>query len=70
MTENLQNRSESMAFESSSTGNKPVIVKEEVGYNFKLTFRKPSEKFTGSKGNDQLFNRCGVIITLASGVQL
>ena len=42
MTENLQ----------FTTVNKVVMVKEELGYNFKTTFRKPSKKFTGSKGND------------------
>ena len=39
MTENLQFRSPTMASASSSTGNKLVIMKEEVGYNFKI----PSE---------------------------
>ena len=48
-----------MAFASSSTGNRPFVIKEEVGYNFKKTFRKPFEKFTGNKGNGSLFNRCG-----------
>ena len=47
-----------MAFASSSTGNRPFVIKE-VGYNFKKTFRKPSEKFTGNKGNGNLCNRCG-----------
>ena len=41
MTESLRFRSQAMAFESSSSGNKPFIVKEEVGFNFKKTFRKP-----------------------------
>ena len=59
MTENLQFRSQAMAFASSSTGNRPFVIKEEVGYNFKKTFRKPSEKFTGNKGNGDLCNRCG-----------
>ena len=58
MTENVQFRSQAMAFASSSTGNRPFVVKEEVGYNFKKTFRKPSEKFTGNKGNCNLCNRC------------
>ena len=48
-----------MVFASSSTGNRPCVIKEEVGYNFKKTFRKPSEKFTGNKGNGNLCNRCG-----------
>ena len=48
-----------MAFASSSTGNRPFVIKEEVGYNFKKTFRKPSENFTGNKGNGNLCNRCG-----------
>ena len=48
-----------MAFASSSTGSKPVIKKERVGYNFKKTFRKPCENFTGSKGNGNLGNRFG-----------
>ena len=59
MTESLQFRSQAMAFASSSTGNRPFVIKEEVGYNFKNTFRKPSEKFTGNKGNGNLCNRCG-----------
>ena len=59
MTENLQLRSQAMAFLSSSTGNKPFVIKEEVGYNFKMTFRTPSEKFTGNKGNGNLCKRCG-----------
>ena len=58
-TESLQFRSQAMAFASSSTGNRPFVIKEEVGYNFKKTFRKPSEKFTGNKGNSNLCNRCG-----------
>ena len=49
MTESLKIRSQAMAFASSSTGNKPFVIKEEVGYNFKKTFKKPSEKFTGNK---------------------
>ena len=58
-TENLQFRSKAMAFASFSTGNRPFVIKEEVGYNFKKTFRKPSERFTGKKGNGYLCNRCG-----------
>ena len=46
MTKSLQFRSEAMAFASSSSGNKPFNVKEEVGFNFKKTFRKPNEKIT------------------------
>ena len=57
-TENLQFRSQSMAFASSSSGNRQFVVKE-VGYNFKKTFRKSSETFTGNKGNGNLYNRCG-----------
>ena len=59
MTERLLFRSEAMAFASFSPGNIPVTAKEEVGYNFKKTFRKPSENFTGSKGNGHICNRCG-----------
>ena len=59
MTESLQCRSQSMAFPSSSTGNRPFVKKEEVGYNFKKTFRKPSEKFNGNKSNGNLCNGCG-----------
>ena len=59
MTESLQFRSQAMAFASSSTGNRPFVIKEEVGYNYKKTFRKPNEKFTGNKGNGNLCNRCG-----------
>ena len=32
------------------------MIKEEVGYNNKKTFRRPSEKFTRSKGNGHLCN--------------
>ena len=60
MTESLQFRSQAMALASSSTGNRPFVLEEEVRYNFKKTFRKPSEKFTGDKGNSNLCNRCGV----------
>ena len=56
MTENLQSRSQAKAFESPSTGVKPVKVKEEEGRNFKKSFRKPSEKLTGSKANGNLCN--------------
>ena len=59
MTESLQFRSQAMGFASSSTGNRPFVIKEEVVYNFKKNFRKPSEKFTGNKGNGNLCNRCG-----------
>ena len=59
MTESLQFRNQAMAFASSSTGNRPFVIKEKVGYNFKKTFRKPSEKFTGNKSNGSLCNRCG-----------
>ena len=59
MTESLQFRSQAMAFASSSMGNRPIVIKEEVGCNFKKTFRKPSEKFTDNKGNGNLCNRCG-----------
>ena len=58
MAESLQFRSQEMAFASSSTGNKPSMVKEKVGYNFRKTFRKPSEKFSGIKGKSQLCNKC------------
>ena len=57
MTESLQFRSQAMVFASSSTVNRPFGIKEEVVYNFKKTFRKPSEKFTGNKGNGNLCNR-------------
>ena len=46
MTESLQFRRQAMVFASSSTGNKIFVLKEEVGYNFKKTFRNPNEKFT------------------------
>ena len=49
MTESLQFRSQAMAFASSSSGNKPFNVKEEVGFNFKKTFRKSNEKITAEK---------------------
>ena len=58
MTESLQFKSQSMAFLSSSSGNRSFVLKEEVEYNFKKTFRKPSEKFTGKNGNGNLCNKC------------
>ena len=58
MTESLQFRSQAMAFASSSTGNRPFVIKKDVGYNSRKIFRKPSEKFTGDKGNGNLCNRC------------
>ena len=58
MTESLQFRSQTMFFASSATGNRPFVIKEELGYNFKKTFRKPSEKFTGIKVNGNLCNGC------------
>ena len=51
MTESLQFRSQAMAFASSSAGNKPFNVKEEIG------FRKPNEKITANKNN--MSTRCG-----------
>ena len=57
--ENLQFKSEAMGFASYSGGNKPLIMKEELGYNFRETFRKPSEKFKGNKEKDHLCSRCG-----------
>ena len=59
LTESLQFRSQAMAFASSSTGNRQFVIKEEVGYSFQKTFRKPSEKFTGNNGNCNFCNRCG-----------
>ena len=58
MTENLHFRSQAMAFASSSLGKKPFNVKEEVGFNFKKTFRKPKEKITANKSNS-MCTRCG-----------
>ena len=58
MTENTQFRSQARASATFSTGNRPFVVKEEVGYNFKKTFRKPTEKFTVNKGIGYLCNRC------------
>ena len=58
MTESLQLRSQAMAFASSSSGNKPFTVKEEVGFNFKKTFRKPNEKITANKSSN-MCTRCG-----------
>ena len=57
ITENIQFRSQEEVFLSSSTGNKLVIVKKEVRYNFKNSFRKPSKNFTDSKGNGHLCER-------------
>ena len=59
MPESLQFRSQAIAFASSSTGNRPFYKKEEVGYNLKKTFRKPTLNFTGNKGNGNLCKRCG-----------
>ena len=58
MTENLQFRSQEMAFASSSSGNKPFTMKYEVELNFKKTFRKPNEKITASK-SDNMCTQCG-----------
>ena len=59
MTENLQFRSQAMAFASSSTGIRFFVINEKVGYNFKKTFSKPSENITGNKDNGNLCIRCG-----------
>ena len=58
MTESLQFRSQAMAFSGSSSGNEPFNVKEEVGFNFEKTFRKPNEKITAIKSNN-MCTRCG-----------
>ena len=58
MTESLQFRSYAMIFASSSSGNNPFTGKEEVGLNFKKTFRKRNEKFTAKESNN-LCTRCG-----------
>ena len=58
VTESLQFRSQARVFSKSSSGNKPFTVKEEVGLNFKKTFRKPNEKFTDNK-NNKMCTRCG-----------
>ena len=60
MNENLQFRSLARAFAISSSGNKPFNVKEEVGFNFKKTFRKTNEneQITANKSNN-LCTRCG-----------
>ena len=58
MTESLQFRRQAMVFASSSSGNKPINVKEEVGFKFKRTFRKPNEKITANKNNN-MCTRCG-----------
>ena len=44
MIESLQFRSQAMAFESSSTGNRPFVIKEEVG----TTSKRPSENLVKS----------------------
>ena len=46
-----------MAFASSSSGNKPFTVKEEVEFNFEKTFRKPNEKLTANESNN-MCTRC------------
>ena len=58
MTESLQFRSQAMAFESFSSGNKPFTVKDEVGFNFIKTFRKTNVKLTAKKRNN-MCTRCG-----------
>ena len=57
MTESLHFRSQAMDVASSSSGKKPFTVKEEVGSNFKKTFRKPNEEITANKSNN-LCTRC------------
>ena len=59
MTESLQFRSQAMAFASSSSGNKPFNVEEEVEFNFQKTFRKPNEKITANKSNNMCTRRGG-----------
>ena len=59
MTKNLRFSSQVKAFASSSSSNKPFTVKEEVGFNFKKTFRKPNEKITANKSNN-ICTKCGV----------
>ena len=58
MTESVQFRNMPMVFASSSSGNKPFTVKEEVGFNFKRTFRKPNGKLTAKKSNN-MCTSCG-----------
>ena len=58
MTESLQFRSQAVAFASSSSGNKPFTVKEEVGFKFKKTFQKPNEKIAANKSNN-MCTGCG-----------
>ena len=58
MTESLQFKSQALAFASSSSGNKPFTVKEEVGFDFKKrTIRKQNEKFTANNSNN-ICTRC------------
>ena len=52
MTKSLQFRSQAMAFANSSSGNKPFIVIEEVGFNFEQNFQKPNDNFTANKSNN------------------
>ena len=56
-TESVQFRSQAMAFASSSSGNKPFTVKEEIWFNFKKTFRNPNEKCTANKSKN-MCTRC------------
>ena len=58
MNEILQFRSEAMAFANSSSGNKTFFVKEEFGFSFKMTFRKPNEKFTAIKSKSHSRKPC------------
>ena len=59
MTENLQFSSQTGIFASYSTCNRTFVIKEEVGYNFKKTFRKTSENFSGKKSIGNFCNRYG-----------
>ena len=44
MIESLQFRSQAMAFASSSSGNKPFTMKEDIGFNFKRPFENQPKK--------------------------
>ena len=52
MTKSLEFRIQAMVFASCSSGNKSFTVKEEVGFNFKKTFRKPNKKIMANKSNN------------------
>ena len=64
LTENVQFRSQAMAFVSSSTGNRPFVIKEEVGYNFK----RPSENLVKSSLIIKAMESCVIDVEVSQTV--